>query len=166
MKTLQISLVVLLVMGIVAEGHAQGTSAKQGPQGATASGMQAAGAAAISGETLGQLGELLQEGNLIGILSDVSLAKALGLDVEQWMLAGYLIEEYQSAVLYYWMIDPQGQDPATWHALSVIKTLTELELFQLLTPAQQQQLEQLYQQMAGTQGTTTTSSATTKAATK
>jgi len=153
MKTLQISLVMLLLMGIVAQGHAQGTSAKQPTQGASSVGTQVAGAAAISGETLGQLGELLQEGNLIGILSDVSLAKALGLDVEQWMLAGYLIEEYQSAVLYYWMIDPQGQDPATWHALSVIKTLTELELFQLLTPAQQQQLEQMYQQgMSATGG--------------
>lgn len=151
MKSLHISLAMLLVIGVSAKVNAQITTPKLPTPGVTSSAALTSstvapigGMVALPGETLDQFGQLLQEGNLIAILSDVSLAQALGLDVEQWMLAGLLIEEYQHAVLYYSMLDPQGQNPGTWQALSVIETMTELALFQLLTPVQQQQLEQIY----------------------
>jgi len=169
MKTWHKILAMLLVVGIGAEVNAQITTPNLPTPGVTSSAAPATptaptgGMAALSGETLDQLSQLLQDGNLIALFSDMSLAQALGLDVEQWMLAGFLIEQYQNAVLYYWSIDPQGQDPETWQSLAVIRTLTELALFQLLTPAQQQQLEQIYQQLPAAQGTAATGGAATTA---
>jgi hypothetical protein len=161
MKSFRISLALLLAVAIINTINAQSTPVKHPAQGATA-GAQAGGVGTITGDNLEQLQQLLQDGSLIHILSNPDLAKALGLNFEQWMLAGYLIDEYQNAVMYFWLIDPQGQDPATWQTLSVIQALLELQLYQLLTPEQQQLIDQIFSQLPATPGATTASGSPVK----
>ncbi|MFT3878404.1 MAG: hypothetical protein QM703_01950 [Gemmatales bacterium] len=102
------------------------------------------------------LAEQLQFGGLAVVLQDGDLARALGFDEEQFMLAQDIIESYQSLVQMWVLLDPGMISPQTMQAMIMIRFIMDMELFSILTPEQQQKLEALYQQNHGTDTTQVT----------
>lgn len=159
MKTLPNVLAIVLACGTLTTLHAQGTTTKTPT---INSGGSVNGGAELTQDTLGQLGQMLHDGSLAAILSNPELARSLGLDLEQWIMAQTLIEEYQRHTMMYMMLDPEGLNPATWQTVSMLQFYLDLQLYYLLTPGQQQLLDQIYQQLTVTQGSSAANGAPTK----
>ncbi len=159
MKTLPNVLAIVLACSTLTTLHAQGTTTKT-PM--INSGGSVNGGVELTQDTLGQLGQMLHDGSLATILSNPELARSLGLDLEQWIMAQTLIEEYQRLTMMYMMLDPEGLNPATWQTVSMLQFYLDLQLYYLLTPGQQQLLDQIYQQLTVTQGSSAANGTPTK----
>jgi hypothetical protein len=117
------------------------------------SGTTSAGATA---DQTSDLVDRLQQGGLGAVLRDGELARALGFDEEQFMLAQDIIDAYQSLMQGWMLLDPGMISPETMQAMMMIRFMMDMELFSILTPEQQQKLEALFQQNQGTDSTQTT----------
>ena len=104
------------------------------------------GSTAATGDQTSQLADQLQMGSLAAVLREGELARALGFDEEQFMLAQDIIDAYQSLVQMWMMLDPGMISPETMQAMMMIRFIMDMELYSILTPEQQQRLEALFQQ--------------------
>jgi len=108
-----------------------------------------------SGDSMSAIAQTLLDGGLVAVLSDVDMARALGLDFEQWMAAQFIINGYEHLAAMLMWFDPEGQNAETLESLEMVRFFVDFELYLLLTPEQQQTVNQLFQQAMGTGNTGT-----------
>ena len=87
---------------------------------------------------------MLEEEGLAAVLSDADMARALGLDLEQWMQAQLMIQEFQAFANMLMMLDPQGEDPNTLVMLDLFRFFLDWQLFFSLTPEQRDRLNDIF----------------------
>lgn len=114
-------------------------------------------------DTTNTIGASLRSGGLASILRDGDLARALGLNEDQFVKAQDILDAYEALMQAWAVLDPQMMQPETMRAMMTISFMLEWELYSLLDEEQQQELEKLFEQWQGQGSSTQNTKATSKA---
>jgi hypothetical protein len=161
MRIMRHALAVMLAVGLTAALTAQQGTTQSPPTGQTGgntvTGGTGTGGTAMppsdsgagdptSGSPAANIGEVLVEEGLAAVLSDADMARELGLDFEQWLEAQQVIQEFNALTSLFLMFDPEGEDPNTLIMLNMIRFFLDWNLFFMLTPEQQDRVNELFTQ--------------------
>ena len=107
-----------------------------------------------AGDAAGSITDQLMTGGLAGVLQNGDLARALGLNEDQYFEAQAIIDAYQSLMQVWTVLDPVMQNPESMQAIMMIRFMLDWELYTLLTDEQQAMLEKLFSEHQNTGGQT------------